>query len=67
MSNSFYLLTKIIKRNGVKLTVNLATLACFKLQSGKHISAQLMSHNTLANEIRLLPQNCQLGSACICS
>lgn len=60
MSNSFYLLTKIIKQNGLKLTVNLSTLACFKLQSGKHISAQLMSHNTLANEIRLLPQNCQL-------
>ncbi len=60
ISNSFYLLVKLIKRRGHSLTVNSAVLSCYRLQAGKHISAQLMSNNTLANEIRLLPQNSEL-------
>lgn len=60
ISNSFYLLVQSLKSRNVSLKFNTTVMDCFLYNRGKHISAQLMSNNTLANEIRLLPQNCEL-------
>lgn len=60
VSNSFYLLVCSLRSREINLTFNKSVMDCFLYNRGKHISAQLMSNNTLAMEIRLLPQNCEL-------
>lgn len=60
ISNSFYLLTLSLRSREIELEFNDSVLDCFLYNKGKHISAQLMSNNTLAKEIRLLPQNFEL-------
>lgn len=60
ISNSFYLLVQSLKARRISLTFNSSVMDCFLYNKGKHISAQLMSNNTLAKEIRLLPQNREL-------
>jgi hypothetical protein len=56
ISNSFFYLLNYVS-SAHKLNLHKPSMLCFHLKDGTHIGEQLLSHNTMIKEIKLVPIN----------